>query len=130
MALNFDLCIICQQKTDERLRSPFDNPTGTVEITYKTYETFVARVSQFCDIEQFPINIKLGSDISAQILFDAKAQWHSSCFQNYSAAKLSRTLSRSSTESEKETASSQWYENYYLVMFSKYQIVESQKTLI
>ena len=70
MSLDFKLCIICQNDTPEALRYPNNE---------SLYVGFLDNLNRFREIGACPVDLKLGSEITAQQLLENHWGLHRSC---------------------------------------------------
>lgn len=85
-----ELCVLCQEKTNEELVCPLDNPVGVRGA--ETYKDIISLVNQFRDIDAAPHpNLELPDEATMQA---NRASWHKTCRQLYKASALDRAKTR------------------------------------
>ncbi len=99
MDLDWNLCSICQEKTNEPLKCPLDNPI-TSRDPNAPYESFLAKVSQFRELNALPTPIHFEANESAVSFAMHNASWHKSCYLKYNRSKLAKVKKRSVCESD------------------------------
>ena len=97
----WDLCILCQEDTDEQPQNPTKSKQKDCGAGYATLEE---DLTHFKETGQLPNTIKIscfdnGSGISNTLLSN-KAGWHKSCRDNYNKTKLSCHLKRKVDEDD------------------------------
>uniref|UniRef100_UPI00358DF69B uncharacterized protein n=1 Tax=Myxine glutinosa TaxID=7769 RepID=UPI00358DF69B len=89
---NCELCVLCQEKTNEELVCPLDNPVGVRRA--EAYKDIISLVNQFRDVDAAPHpNLELPDEGSMQA---NRASWHKTCRQLYKGSALDRAKTRSS----------------------------------
>ncbi len=85
-----ELCVLCQEKTNEELVCPLDNPVGVRGA--EAYKDIISLVNQFRDIDAAPHpNLELPDEATMQA---NRASWHKTCRQLYKASALDRAKTR------------------------------------
>ena len=86
----YELCILCQENTNEELVCPLDNPVGVRRV--EAYKDIISLVSQFQDVDAAPHpNLELPDEAPMQA---NRASWHKTCRQLYKASALDRARTR------------------------------------
>ncbi len=79
-------CVLCQEKTNEELVCPLDNPVGVRGV--EAYKDIISFVNQFRDVDAAPHpNLELPDEATMQA---NRASWHKTCRQLYKASALDR----------------------------------------
>ena len=99
MDLDWNLCIICQEDTNEPLKCPLHNPIASGDQT-GPYESFLANVVQFRTINALPTPVFFEANVSAASFAMHNASWHKSCYLKYNNSKLAKAKKRSACISE------------------------------
>ncbi len=99
MEIDWNECIICQQRTSEPLKCPLDSFR---QVGGSFYSSFLENVEEFRSIGALPTTIFLGSDFTADDLLAHRASWHKSCRLKYSISKLTRAKKRKADCAEPE----------------------------
>ena len=93
--MDWDLCIICQQRSVEKLQCPANSKRKDAGVGYTS---FVCNLKEFQKLEITPecLNVErldegLGIE---QTLLNKKASWHKSCRDLFSNTKLERAKKR------------------------------------
>ena len=89
--MDWTQCIICQQRTHEALRCLL-NAGG--DDKSKAYASFLKNVSEFKRLDQLPVPIIFGEDITVEKFVTQQAKWHKSCHLKFNDTKLQRARKR------------------------------------
>ena len=79
--MDWSWCIICGSRKGEPLRCPEDSPHKDWE---KVYKAFLQNVEQFKELDALPVNLKIGPEVSFELLAKSRASWHKSCHLKFS----------------------------------------------
>ena len=96
-SINWNLCMLCQLQTDEKLINPELNKKFST-VGYG-YENLSKNLLQFKDLGEVPFGICLSelhneeSSLS-ETMMKNKAQWHRSCYTKCNVQKLGRAINR------------------------------------
>ena len=83
------------------MRCPVDSPHKGCEQVYKA---FLQNVEQFKEFDALPVNLKIGPEVSFELLAKSRASWHKSCHLKFSNSKLERARNkRKSDDNQDET---------------------------
>jgi len=82
-SVNWELCVICQQKTQEKLQCPANSKRKDYGIGYIS---FLENVRAFQDINCMPFELSI-SLLESGIEAKNKASWHKSCRDLFSNTK-------------------------------------------
>jgi hypothetical protein len=118
MAINWDICLICQTDTEEALRCP---KTAAGSGSLSTYSNFLERCNKFREVEALPFEVKFGSEITAEDFQSNDAKWHHSCylkFNNKALTKAEKRKSSTSSSSEAERRSTKHEKTQCQCLFS------------
>ena len=112
-APNCEMCILCQEDTDEKLINPCQSKKSTCE---SGFETLAQNLKEFHNLGEVPVDLDIsaldeGSGIE-ETLRSNNAVWHKSCYLKCNNTKLERAKARkrklenvSETESPVKTRS-------------------------
>ena len=97
--INWELCVFCQEQTNENLKCPANSKRGDVGAGYKSAE---ANINEFKKIGILPFKVDSnqlddGSGI-ANSLLKHRAVWHKSCRNKINSTKLKRAEKRKRQE--------------------------------
>ena len=97
---DWNLCVLCQEKTEEILQCPAELKRPDVGAGYRT----LAQIIRFSELDNMPIYIALsrlhdGKGIENTFLTH-KARWHKSCNAKFNSTMLKRAEKRCSAEQE------------------------------
>ena len=98
---DWNLCVLCQEKTEEILQCPAESKRPDVGAGYRTLAQNIIR---FSELDNMPIYIALprlddGKGMENTFLTH-KARWHKSCNAKFNSTKLKRAEKRCSAEQE------------------------------
>ena len=84
--INWDLCIICQKVSSEKLRCPVkcSGNLAPVEI----YNAFLENFNSFKDLGALPVKVDYGESVTAQVFMQNNASWHKRCHQKFNTSML------------------------------------------
>lgn len=99
MDLNWDLCIICQQDTQQPLKCPLKSP-GTSSDKKDAYRSFLTNVEEFRRIDALPVKLCFGRDETADSFASHSASWHKSCHLKFNNSKLSKAIRKKDDHSD------------------------------
>ena len=74
--INWDLCIICQKVSSEKLR-PVKCSGNLAPV--KIYNAFLENFNSFKDLGALPVKVDYGESVTAQVFMQNNASWHKSC---------------------------------------------------
>lgn len=109
MSFSWLKCVICQNVTKEDLRCPLKALGANVN-PKSVYESFLANVAGFKEIDKLPVCLALAPEVNVDVLVHNKACWHKSCILQFSSSKLEKARDRkrkrdAKDESNEETRS-------------------------
>ena len=84
--MNWNECIICQEKIEEELRFPKNRKNFDA---LPVYTEFLENVLEFRKLDEMPVILPFDAVLS-QVLFDNNAVWHHSCHQKFTKSRLER----------------------------------------
>ena len=90
--MDWALCTVCQQKTQEALKCPL-NAWGQGDKS-KPYEAFLTSMSGFRELNQVPVSLNFGEEMDIDQLVAHQAKWHKSCRLKFNDNKLQRVWKR------------------------------------
>ena len=68
------------------------------------YRAFLQNIEQFKEFDALPVNLKIGPEVSFELLAKSRASWHKSCHLKFSNSKLERARNkRKSDDNQDET---------------------------
>ena len=86
------MCLICQEKTTESLKCPF-NVEGSKDKS-KPYSCFLKSVNAFRALGTLPVVLTFGEDMTVDELVQNRGSWHKSCHVKSSKEKLERAAKK------------------------------------
>ena len=89
--MDWSLCVVCQEEGSEIPRCPKDRPSRLGD-PRAVYEGFLENIAKFRDLKSLPVDSKLCSDITVDILHNEK--WHHGCHHRYTQSRLERIIDR------------------------------------
>ena len=103
LSTNWDLCVICQEKTEETLQCPANSKRSDIGAGYKTLSRNLQQFASLGYIKTLVSRLDEGNGIE-QTFIDQKASWHKSCYSQYNSTKLKRAEKRKSQEENNDTS--------------------------
>ena len=91
-AVNWSLCIVCQQdNTSEVIRSPLHNALDV-------YITFLNNVREFRSANDLPVKLSFGENVEPELFMENNAKWHTTCHQMFNNTKIQRVQDKKQKE--------------------------------
>ena len=90
-SIDWDLCIFCQETTNEELRNPCNSKGATYESIKLVYEEFLHNLRKLEDAGS--TSFVLDHSITAENMLEEQACWHKSCKKPYKKYTVMKTLS-------------------------------------
>lgn len=94
MEFDWKKCVICQIDTSESLPCPLQTPGSSRDVIALVYENFLSNVSQFRDYDALPVDLKLDSNVTTDILYEQCASWHKTCYLKFGKSKLTKATQK------------------------------------
>ena len=82
--MNWNECIICQEKTEEKLRYPKNRKNFD---TLPVFREFLENISKFQNLDDMPVDLHFPK-FSTQILFVKNFSWYHACHQKFTKSHL------------------------------------------
>ncbi len=101
--MDWDLCLICQEKTLESLKCPL-NVEGSRDKS-KPYSSFLDSVKAFRALGILPVELACGEDVTVDQLVQNRGSWHKSCHAKFSKEKVKRAAKKRDREAAVENTS-------------------------
>ena len=103
---DWNICVICQKKTDERLVCPADSKRQEVGAGYKSCAKNLLELN---GLESLPVDLDIerlddGEGIEATLIKN-KAKWHKTCRDRYNQTRITRARKRKQPETGHEDGS-------------------------
>lgn len=102
--MDWNLCLICQEKTTEPLKCPL-NAAGSGDKS-EPYSSFLTQVSAFRVLGTLPAVLNFGEEITVGDLIQNRGAWHKSCYIKFSKEKLKRAIKKRDRDDATESSSS------------------------
>ena len=101
--VRFELCLICQTDTKEKLNSPSTGHKSTNDQTgLEAYTLFLKNVCAFKKIDQLPTPILFDDNCQAQDLLSKNVVWHRSCKRKFASDRLERAKQKRPSNKQKQ----------------------------
>ena len=101
--MDWALCVVCQQCSNEVLRCPLNGP-GSADKS-GPYRSFLSRVCTFRDLDLLPVPLShLTEHVTVDDMVSNEAKWHKSCLNKFGHDRLDRAQKRKGAEIEAESS--------------------------
>jgi len=100
MEFDWNLCVICQEKTTESLKCPLNTHDPRCDKA-DAYSSFLSNVAQFQAIGALPVKLQFACNVEDFVT--NSASWHKSCHLKFNNSKLAKAKKRHSTTEDTET---------------------------
>lgn len=104
--IDWKLCFICQQSSNEALQSPSGNPSQGVKVEDR-YNQLATNITKLFELNQLPVPMNIekwkGGVTLGKNLFQHAAIYHKKCKKKFDDDKVKRAEKRTSTESTDNT---------------------------
>ena len=90
----WDICVLCQEKSQEGLQCPAESKRPDVGAGYKTLASNITRFSMPL---QIPLSLLDDGSGIEETFIARKARWHKSCSAKFNSTKLQRVEKRRSS---------------------------------
>ena len=99
--MDWALCVVCQQHSNEALKCPLNGP-GSADKS-GPYQSFLSRVCTFRELDVLPMPLThLTEHVSVDEMVLNEAKWHKSCHNKFGYDRLDRARKRKRAEMEGE----------------------------
>ncbi len=90
--MNWDLCIVCQKNSSEKLRCPAH--CASDQAPADVYSAFLQNVENFRELNALPVDVNFGEHGTVQAFVQHSASWHKQCHQKFNNSMLERARQR------------------------------------